>query len=37
MVFIFGVIEEVRVFQFIIPIAVLLFISINEKKLNSSS
>ena len=37
MVFMFGVIEEVRVFQFMIPVALLLFISINEKKLNSSS
>tara|TARA_B100000035_G_C20958832_1_gene535533 strand:+ start:684 stop:1121 length:438 start_codon:yes stop_codon:yes gene_type:complete len=37
MVFISGVIEEVRVFQFMIPIAILLFISINEKKLNFSS
>ena len=33
-VFIFGVIEETRVFQFIIPVGLLLFISIHEKKIN---
>lgn len=33
-IFIFGVIEETRVFQFIIPVGLLLFISIHEKKIN---